>query len=331
MKLATLKSTNPQNKMMSRHGELVVVSRDHKWAAKATAVAPTLIQALESWKELAPKLKEIFDALESKGQQAPGAFALQLEDCLAPLPHAPGFFDSSAFLSHVVRARRARGDEMPESARKTPLMYQGSADFNMKWNEKIDLMDPTFGGDFEGEFAAIVTDMPKGVPAEKACDYIALFTLFSDITYRGLIPTELETKFGFLQSKPNNVYAPFVITPDELGATWKNERILLDMNVRINGQWFGNPNGAEMNFTFGQLIAHANRTRPLAAGTIVGTGTVSNEDKARGFACLTEKRFQEVLDGGKAVTPWLKAGDRVEVEVLKDGKSLFGPIDNVAS
>ncbi len=327
MKLATLRSTNPKN----RHGELIVVSRDHQFAVKAAAVAPTLLQALESWKETAPRLKEIFETLESKHGQAPGAFALKLEDCLAPLPHAPGFYDSSAFLSHVIRARRARGDEMPESARKTPLMYQGSSDCNLKWNDKIDLMDPAYGGDFEGEFAVIMMDTPKGVPAEKACEYVALFTLFNDITYREIVKTELETKFGFLQSKPNNVYAPIVITPDELGAAWKNERVHLDMNVKLNGQWFGNPSGTEMNFTFGQLIAHANRTRPLAAGTIVGTGTISNEDKARGFACLTERRFQEVLDGGKPTTPWLKKGDRVEIEVLKDGKSLFGAIENVAS
>jgi len=160
---------------------------------------------------------------------------------------------------------------------------------------------------------------------------VALFTLFNDITYRALIPTELETKFGFLQSKPNSAYAPIVITPDELGSAWKNERVNLDMGVKLNGETFGNPNGSEMNFTFGQLIAHANRTRPLAAGTIVGTGTISNEDKNRGFACLTERRFLEVIENGKPSTPWLKPGDRVEIEVLKDGQSLFGKIDQTAS
>jgi len=327
MKLATLKSTNHKN----RHGELIVVTRDHRFAAKATAIAPTLIQALESWQECSPKLTELFNQLEAKREAAPGAFALNLDDCLAPLPHAPGFYDGSAFLSHVIRARRARGDEMPESARKTPLMYQGSSDCNLKWNEKLDLMDPAYGGDFEGEFAVIMMDTPKGTPADKVCQYVALFTLFNDITYREIVKTELETKFGFLQSKPNSAYAPIVITPDELGDAWKNERVHLDMSVKMNGQWFGNPNGSEMNFAFGQLIAHANRTRPLAAGTIVGTGTISNEDKGRGFACLTEKRFQEVLDTGKPSTPWLKKGDRVEIEVLKDGKSLFGPIDQTAS
>lgn len=327
MKLATLKSNTPKN----LHGDLAVVSRDNKYAIRATDVAPSLLAALQSWKECEPKLQKIFADLESKKDKLAGAFALNLNDCLAPLPHAPGFYDGSAFLSHVVRARRARGDQMPESARITPLMYQGSADHNIAWNGPLDLMDPAYGGDFEGEFAAIVTDVPKGTPKEKASQYIALFTVFNDITYREIVKTELETKFGFLQSKPNSSYAPFVITPDELGDSWKDERITLDMSVKWNGQWFGNPNGREMNFTFGALIAHACRTRPLAAGNIVGTGTISNEDKNQGFACLTEKRFQEVLDTGKATTPWLKKGDRVQIEVFKGEQSLFGPIDQTAS
>ncbi len=326
MKLVTLKSATKNN----RHGELAVVTRDHKYALRATAVAPTLLTALENWKECEQKLRELFQALERSREKTAGAFELKIENCLAPLPNAPGFYDGSAFLSHVVRARRARGDQMPESARITPLMYQGVADNNLAWNDKIDLMDPAYGGDFEGEFAAIVVDMPKGTPKEKASSYIALFTLFNDITYREIVKTELETKFGFLQSKPNSAYAPIVVTPDELGSAWKDERIALDLSVKWNGEWFGNPNGREMNFTFGALIAHACRTRPLAAGNIVGTGTISNEDKAQGFACLTERRFQEVLDTGKPITPWLKTGDRVQIEVFKDGQSLFGPIDQAA-
>ncbi len=326
MKLVTLKSLIPHN----RHGDLAVISNDHHWAYRTSEVAPTLIFALETWAVSQPKLKELFEMLNHKKEKMPGAIPLKMADCLAPLPHAPGFYDGSAFLSHVVRARRARGDEMPESARVTPLMYQGVSDNNLPWNSKIDLMNPAYGGDFEGEFAVIVTDVPKGTPADKASNYIALFCLFNDITYREIVKVELETKFGFLQSKPNSSYAPIVVTTDELGDCWRNERIHLDMPVKMNGEWFGNPNGSEMNFTFGALIAHACRTRPLSAGCIVGTGTISNEDKARGFACLTEQRFQEILDTGKPITPWLKKGDRVEIDVVKDGHSLFGTIDQVA-
>lgn len=318
MKLATLPSKLAKN----RDGDLIVVSHDHK---RALRVEPpvSLKTALENWKEYEPKLR----ALASSVATAANAFDFDPKQCLAPLPNAPGFYDGSAFLSHVVRARRARGDEMPESARITPLMYQGVSDNLLSAYAPIELMDPAYGGDFEGEFAAITTDVPRGVSAGDAHRYIALFTLFNDITYREIVKTELETKFGFLQSKPNSSFAPIVVTPDELGKNWDGARIHLDMTVHLNGASFGNPNGREMNFSFGQLIAHAARTRPLAAGSIVGTGTISNEDKSRGFACLTERRFQEIMDSGKPSTPWLKRGDQVHIEVKMDGASVFGAID----
>ena len=321
MVLASLKSKNPRN----RHGELIVVSKDHTSAVKVeSSIAGTLLEALENWQQVKPKLIEIYDAL-NQGKH-PAKFALNVADCIAPLPNGPGFFDGSAFLSHVVRARRARNDQMPESAKITPLMYQGVADNNMAWNAPLDLMDIGNGGDFEGEFAAITTDIPKGSSPEQCEKHIALLTLFNDVTYREIVKAEIETKFGFLQSKPNSAYAPFVVTPDELGSAWDGKRLSLDMQVTLNGKLFGKPNGREMHFSFGQLIAHAGRTRPLSAGTIVGTGTISNETTENGYACLVEKRYQEIIDQGKHSTPWLQPGDKLVIDVEKEGHSVFGPI-----
>lgn len=322
MKLATIKSENPKQ----RHGQLVVVSRDGHRAVKPPSALPqTLLGALEDWKETASRLQALSDQLNAG--TAAGAFDLDWNTLLAPLPHAPGFYDGSAFLSHVVRARKSRGDEMPDSAKKTPLMYQGVSDNLLSYHAPLDLIDPEYGADFEGEFAVITTDVPKCTPAEKLAPYFALFTLFNDITYRVIVKTEIETKFGFLQGKPNSSFAPFVVTADELGSLWDGKRIAADLTVKLNGEVFGQPNGREMHFSFPELVAHACRTRPLAAGSIVGTGTVSNEDKHRGFACLVEKRFQEILDTGKATTPWLAKGDQVWMDVEKDGVSIFGPID----
>ncbi|MBY0370822.1 fumarylacetoacetate hydrolase family protein [bacterium] len=322
MKLATLRSKDSKQ----RNGQLAVVSSDNRHAVLPPAGLPqTLLEALQTWAETAPKLQAVSRDLNAGS--AAGSFAFRAEDCLAPLPNSPGFYDGSAFLSHVVRARKSRGDQMPESARKVPLMYQGVSDNLLAANAPLDIMSPGYGGDFEGEFAVITTDIPKGTPADKLAPYFALFTLFNDITYRVLVKEEIETKFGFLQSKPNSAFAPLVVTPDELGAAWDGKRIQADLTVKLNGELFGHPNGREMHFTFGDLVAHACRTRPLAAGSIVGTGTVSNEDKGRGFACLVEKRFQEILDTGEAKTPWLAPGDHVWIDVNLGKASVFGSID----
>lgn len=326
MILASLKSKNPRQ----RNGELILVSQDHQTATKVDpALCNTVLEALENWPTVSPKLQEIAASLNAA--KCPQSFPLDVKNCIAPLPHSPGFYDGSAFLSHVVRARRARGDEMPESAKKTPLMYQGVSDHHLAWNAPLDLMDTAYGGDFEGEFAAITMDIPKGTKGEECAKYIALFTLFNDITYREIVKQELETKFGFLQSKPNSSFAPFLVTPDELGSAWDGKRVALEMKVSLNGKLFGHPNGREMHFTFGELIAHAARTRPLSAGTIVGTGTISNESTASGFACLTEKRFQEIIETGKPLTPWLKPGDHLVIDVELNGKSVFGQIDQTAT
>lgn len=322
MKLASLKSKNPK----ARQGDLVVVSRNGKTAAFPKAPhCTTLLEALENWTETSPLLETMYQQLNDG--TCTTAIALHLEQCVAPLMNAPGFYDGSAFLSHVVRARRSRGDEMPPSARITPLMYQGVSDKLLGWNAPIDIMDPANGGDFEGEVAVITTDVPKGTPTEQTGRYIALLTLFNDITFREIVKQEIETKFGFLQSKPNSAFAPFVVTPDELGGAWGKGRVELGLTVKLNGKVFGSPHGKEMNFSFSDLIAHACRTRPLSAGSIVGSGTFSNEDSSKGFACLVEKRYQEIIDTKAASTPWLQPGDRVEMDITVDGVSLFGPID----
>lgn len=325
MKLASLRSDDSSD----RDGRLAVVSSDNRRAVLVEpAVAPTLLRALQDWGRVEPTLGRVFEDL-NRGA-VPEGFELKLEDCLAPLPNAPGFYDGSAFLSHVRRAREARGDRMPDSAKQTPLMYQGVSDNLLAWNAPIELIDPSCGGDFEGEFGVVTVDVPRGAAASEGAPFIALIVLLNDITFREIVKTEIQTKFGFLQSKPNSSFAPLAVTPDELGGEWRDGRIALDLEVRFNGELFGRPNGREMHFSFYELIAHACRTRPLSAGSVIGSGTVSNQDQERGFACLTEKRFQEVLDGGSATTEWLKPKDRVQMDCLTEGRSVFGPIDQAA-
>jgi len=322
MKLATIKSANPKE----RDGQLIVVSKDNQTAVKLdNSGCRTLKEALENWESAMPIIERV--SRELNEGKAAGSFALDVNNCVAPLPNAAGFYDGSAFLSHVHRARKSRGDVMPESAKITPLMYQGVSDNLLPFNAPIELISEEFGGDFEGEFAVITTDVPKGTIPENIDKYMVLLCLLNDISYRELIKKELPTKFGFLQSKPNSSFAPFVITPDELGSNWKGGRVELDLLVKLNGKEFGRPNGREMHFSFQQLVSHACRTRPLAAGSIIGSGTVSNDAKETGFACLTEKRFQEIMDSGKPSTRWLKPGDHVFIDAQMNGLSVFGYID----
>lgn len=320
VKLGTLKNS------AKRDGELVVVSRDNLRAAKATSVASSLREAIENWSEAQPKLEQIFKELE-EGRRA-DAFEVHQDEFHSPLPRAFQWADGSAFLHHVKLVRMARKAPLPETLYTVPLMYQGGSDDFLAPTDSIPQIDFSHGTDFEGEVAVITDFVPMGISPEKALEKILLFVIVNDVSLRGLIPEELAQGFGFFQSKPSSAFAPFAVTPDELGAAWKEGRVHLPLLVDYNGQFFGNADAGHMHFHFGQLIAHAARTRNLGPGTIIGSGTVSNEDPARGSSCLAEKRMIETIANGTPQTPFMKIGDSIRIE-MKDaaGRSLFGVID----
>ena len=320
MKLGTLKHATRLD------GELVVVSRDNLTAVRATSIAPSLREAVEGWARCMPLLEALSSLLDAG--QAAGAFPVEAAAFHSPLPRAFQWVDGSAFLHHVRLVRRARKAPLPETLLTLPLMYQGGSDDFLAPCDRIPQVDPAHGTDFEGEFAVVTDFVPMGIDAEAALEKIRLVMIVNDVSLRGLIPEELASGFGFLQSKPSSSFGPFALTPSELGAAWKNGRVHLPLSVEFNGAFFGNANGDAMHFHFGQLIAHAARTRNLSAGTIVGSGTVSNEDPARGSSCLAEKRMIETIESGKPSTPFMKTGDRVRIEAFDaDGASLFGAID----
>ena len=303
---------------------LVVVSEDNKKAVRA--VVPSLIQALENWDENRVKLQSLYSSL-NKGE-ASGAFTVDEDAFHSPLPRTWQWLDGSAFIHHIKLVRMARNAELPETLNKVPLMYQGCSDNFLSPREDIPQVDFSHGTDFEGEFGVVLKDVPMGTIAAKALDYVALIVMINDVSLRGLIPAELKQGFGFMQSKPASSFGPFAVTPDELGENWKDGRVNLALNVTLNGEFFGKANGEEMFFSFAQLIEHAARTRHLASGTILGSGTVSNENPERGSSCLAEKRMLEKINEGEFKTPFMKAGDRVTMETLNSkGLSLFGKID----
>ncbi|MES2855883.1 MAG: fumarylacetoacetate hydrolase family protein [Bdellovibrionota bacterium] len=320
MKLGTLKHPT------KRDGELVVVSRDNQRAVRASSVAPNLREAVEHWATARPQLEQLFNELEA-GRRT-DAFEVDEDEFHSPLPRAFQWADGSAFLHHVKLVRMARKAEMPESLLKTPLMYQGGSDDFLPPREGIPQIDFAHGTDFEGEVAVVTDFVPMGISPEAALEKIVLVMIVNDVSLRGLVPEELAQGFGFFQSKPSSAFAPFAVTLDELGSAWFEGRVRLPLLVEMNGKFFGNADASEMHFHFGQLIAHAARTRNLGPGTIIGSGTVSNEDPARGSSCLAEKRMIETIGTGKAETPFLKVGDRVRIE-MKDqyGHSLFGTIE----
>lgn len=322
MKLGTLR--NPSK----RDGDLIVVHRDLSVGVSAAPIAPSLREAIENWKTAEPKLRELSDALH-KGK-AQNTFPIDQTKLHSPLPRAFQWVDGSAFLYHVQLVRKARNAPMPESLYQVPLMYQGGSDDFLAPREAIPQVKFEHGTDFEGEVAVIVDDVPIGVTPDEALKYIKLFMIVNDVSLRGLIPEELGAGFGFLVSKPSSSFAPFAVTADELGSAWKDGRLHLNLDVKYNGQFFGNANAGAMHFHFGQLIAHAAQTRALRAGTIVGSGTVSNEDRARGSSCLAERRMIEQIFEGGIKTPFMKAGDRVTIS-MKDiqGSDIFGTIDQV--
>jgi fumarylacetoacetate (FAA) hydrolase len=320
MKLGSLKEGG-------RDGTLVVVSRDLAQAVRATGIAPTLQRALEDWSNIAPRLVALSDALNDGS--ADGAFDVDMQALAAPLPRAYEFVDGSAYLPHVARVRRARGAEVPESFYTDPLMYQAtSAGFNGP-RDPVRVVDEAYGIDLEAEVVVVTDDVPMAVTPAQAAAHIQLIGLVNDVSLRGLIPGELAKGFGFLQSKPRSTLSPVFVTPDELDGHWRDNKLHLPLLTHVNGEWFGAPEaGVDMQFDFAQLVAHAAKTRPLGAGTIVGSGTIANEDTGLGASCFAEKRTVEALATGKPSTPFMSFGDLVRIEMLdRDGSSLFGAIE----
>lgn len=320
MKLATLKDG-------SRDGTLLVVSSDLKRAQKADHIAPTLQAALDDWNYVLPFLSEVAHALETK--QANRAFELDPRQLMAPLPRAHQFADGSAYLIHAELIRRSRKQELSADFKKEPMMYQGCSDPLLGPCDDIAVATEEHGIDLEMELGVITGDVPMGLDKEKTGERIRLLVLLNDVSLRALVPAELAKGFGFFQSKPPSSFAPVAVTPDELGEAWDGRRAHGPVRAWVNGKLLGEPDaGADMHFDFPRLVAHAAKTRPLSAGTIVGSGTVSNRDRKKGAGCLFERRAEEILKDGKAKTPFLRFGDRVRIEMHgPDGKSLFGAID----
>ena len=320
MKLASLKAP-------ARDGTLVVVARDLSTAAPVPDAALTLQAALEDWARAAPMLDAVYGALNEGW--AEGAFTLDATALASPLPRAYQWLDASAYLNHVELVRKARGAEMPPGFLTDPLMYQGGSDAFLGPTDDIEAGSEDWGIDMEGEVAVITDDVPMGVGAEEAGGHIRLLMLVNDVSLRNLIPAELAKGFGFLHAKPASAFSPVAVTPDELGRAWDGARVHLALHVDLNGAPLGRAEaGDDMRFGFAELIAHAARTRGLGAGTIIGSGTVSNRDPAKGCSCLAEKRTREIIDRGEATTPFMGFGDRVRIEMLDaSGQSIFGAID----
>jgi len=319
MKLASLKH--------GRDGRLIAVSKDLKKAVHVEAIAPTLQYALDNWDGVHNELDQVYGLLCAG--EANNAFPLDLHKLAAPLPRAYQWLDASAYVNHVELVRKARGVDMPADFWTNPLMYQGCSDGMMGPHDDIMLADESWGIDFEAEVAVITGDVPMGVPAEDAAQHIRLLTLVNDVSLRYLAKVELTKGFGFLQAKPASAFSPVAVTPDELGGAWKDGRVHLPLITHHNGGEFGRPEaGVDMVFNFPQLIAHAAHTRHLAAGTILGSGTVSNKDRSRGSSCIVERQTLEKLETGDVKTPFMKFGDTVKIEMLdKSGASIFGAIE----
>ncbi|MCC5886764.1 MAG: fumarylacetoacetate hydrolase family protein [Gammaproteobacteria bacterium] len=313
----------------SRDGALILVSKDLKTAIAAGDIAATLQRALDEWKQVAPALEARSDALNAGA--AEDSFAFDTGRCLAPLPRAYQWVDASAYVNHMELVRKARGAEMPPSFWQDPLMYQGGSDHMLAAHDPIAIRSEAWGADLEAEIAVITDDVPIGCPADPAGQHIRLLMLINDISLRNLIPGELVKGFGFYQSKPASACSPVAVTPDELGSAWDGRRLHLPVLTFVNGRKLGAPEaGCDMTFDYPTLLAHAARTRRLGAGTILGGGTVSNLDRSRGSACLAEVRMLETLAHGEPITDFLKAGDRIRIEMLDaEGRSIFGAIEQV--
>lgn len=322
MKLASLKH--------GRDGRLIVVSRDLDRYVPATDIAPTLQAALDDWDRVAPLLMALANDLD-QGKRDDDARDLDMTALASPLPRAYEFLDGSAYLPHVERVRRARGAEVPESFYEDPLMYQATSAGFLGPRDPVTAVSEDHGIDFEAEVVVVTDDVPMNASPETAAARILLVGLVNDVSLRNLIPGELAKGFGFLQSKPRSALSPVLVTPDELGGAWRDTVLHLPLHSYLNGEWFGSPDaGTDMQFNFGQLVAHAARTRPLAAGTIVGSGTIANQDTGVGASCLAEKRMLEIIADGKASTPFMRFGDTIRIEMLNaDDENIFGTIEQV--
>ncbi|MGB5255639.1 MAG: fumarylacetoacetate hydrolase family protein [Woeseiaceae bacterium] len=328
MKLASLKH--------GRDGRLVVVSTNLKRYLPADDVAATLQSALDSWTSVRPGLQDLAARLDA-GEGSPFDEAA----CASPLPRAYQWADGSAYVNHVELVRKARGAEMPATFWTDPLIYQGGSDAFIGPRENIPVGDEAWGIDFEAEVVVVTDDVPMGVSATEAIKHIQLLMLVNDVSLRNLIPGELAKGFGFFQSKPSSAFSPVAVTPDELGDAWMDGKVHLPLLSTLNGQPFGRPNaGVDMTFDFGQLVAHAARTRPLGAGALIGSGTVSNKldggpgkpisEGGVGYSCIAEIRTIETINAGKPATPFMGFGDRIRIEMHDmQGASIFGAIDQV--
>ncbi|HEY5718965.1 MAG TPA: fumarylacetoacetate hydrolase family protein [Gammaproteobacteria bacterium] len=320
MKLATLRDG-------TRDGRLAVVRRDLAHACWADGIAGTLQAALDDWQDTAPRLRQLAEQLEAG--KAAAAFNFDPAKAMAPLPRAHHWVDGSAYVNHVELVRKARGTTMPESFWTDPLVYQGGSDDLLGPTQDAPFPSEDAGIDLEGEIAVVTDDVPMSCDAAAARSHIRLLMLVNDWSLRNLIPAELAKGFGFYQSKPATAFSPVAVTPDELSDAWRDAKVHLPLLVQVNGKPLGQPNaGVDMTFDFGQLIAHVTRTRRLGAGTIIGSGTISNYDRSLGSACLAERRMLETIADGKPSTPFLRFGDRVRIEMLDAaGRTIFGAID----
>jgi fumarylacetoacetate (FAA) hydrolase len=320
MKLATYKDG-------SRDGQLIVVSRDLGQAHYANGIATRMQQVLDDWGFVSPQLEDLYTQLNHGKLRH--AFDFEPKLCMAPLPRAYQWADGSAYLNHVELVRKARGAEVPESFYLDPLMYQGGSDDFLGANEPARFVSEAMGIDFEAEIAVITGDVAMGATPEQALEGVRLLMLANDWSLRHLIPAELAKGFGFFQSKPATAFSPVAVTPDELGGAWSRGRVDLSLQSMWNGRKVGQCEaGPEMTFHFGQLIAHIAKTRRVKAGSIVGSGTVSNKDWSRGYSCIAEKRAIETIEDGAPKTEFMKFGDSIRIEMKgKDGQSVFGAID----
>lgn len=321
MKLGTLKSVH------HRDGLFCLVNQSLTKAVLATHIAPTLQQAIENWADVKPALEALHNDINQGRANDP--FDFDPHQMMAPLPRAYQWADGSAYVNHVELVRKARGADMPENFWTSPLMYQGGSDTFLGPTDPIAGLDPAYGIDFEAEVAIMTDDVPMGIDASQAERHICLILLVNDVSLRHLIPDELAKGFGFFQSKPSSSFSPVALTPDELFPYWDGKRLHRPLESYLNGSLFGSPDaGVDMTFSFPELIAHAAKTRALCAGTIIGSGTVSNRDRSKGSSCIAEKRTLEIIDTGKASTPFMQQGDSIRITMNNEaGQNLFGSID----